>query len=166
MKIFSLFLIAYLVVSCSSTRQIADTEQPDRESAAKYDESFDPNTLNDDDIVIVKQEDAKAARQIETEKNVYQENPTFHEAQGFRVQILATKNIENATLVEQEAKDLFKTMNHKIYLIFDAPLYKIRVGDVTSRDVADEIRDVAKDYGYREAFVVPSKINIPATETY
>lgn len=132
-------------------------QQPD-----KYDESFDPNTLNDDDIVIdqfAAIKDSKKENLIE--QSIDLKDQVFKEVKGFRVQILATKSIEAATLTEQEAKDLFSSMEHTVYLIFDAPLYKIRVGDVTSRDDAEEIRDVAKDYGYREAFIVPSKVNIP-----
>jgi uncharacterized protein YcfL len=165
MKLLYLLIVLYLIAACSSSKQIIEADT-NNSGHMKYDESFDPNTLNDDDIVIVKQEDAKATDQIGPVSNVSQEESTFREAQGFRVQILATKSIENATLIEQEAKDLFNTMNHKIYLIFDAPLYKVRVGDVISRDNAEEIRDIAKDYGYREAFIVPSKINIPTAETF
>jgi hypothetical protein len=57
-------------------------------------------------------------------------------------------------------------MKYRVYLIFDAPLYKVRVGDVIKKTDAEEIKDIAKDYGYREAFTVPSKVNIPQNNTF
>lgn len=165
MKYFLMMLMAFTIFACSSSKQV---QQPDDDiTAEKFDESFDPNSLDDDDIIIAKHEENVAKSDADQVKpGLQDEKISYREANGFRVQILATKNIETATLTEQEAKDLFATMDHKVYLIFDAPLYKIRVGDVTDRNDAEEIRDTAKDYGYREAFIVPSKVNIPDVKTY
>ncbi|MCB0281471.1 MAG: SPOR domain-containing protein [Calditrichae bacterium] len=165
MKFFLILLISFTLFACSSTKQV---QQPDDNvSSEKFDETFDPNSLDDDDIIIAKHEETVSKTEADKVKtNPLDEKISYREANGFRVQILATKNIETATLTEQEAKDLFATMEHKVYLIFDAPLYKIRVGDVTDRNDAEEIRDTAKDYGYREAFIVPSKVNIPETKSY
>ncbi len=165
MKILILFVVIGLIAGCSSTKQVSDP-LGDRVSP-KYDESFDPNTLNDDDIVIAKIEPKVVEAENNNSENQLADGEIkFKEASGFRVQLVATKNIESATLTEQEAKDLFDTMKHKVYLIFDAPLYKVRVGDVINRNDADEIRDTAKDYGYREAFIVPSKVNVPLNDSF
>jgi len=159
MKIIRFLTVIALLAACSSTKQVAT---PTNDPASKYDESFDPNSLNDDDIVIAKLEGKVAEPKVKNSGNtLLADEIKFREASGFRVQLVATKSIETATLTEQEAKDIFITMKHKVYLIFDAPLYKVRVGDVTNRNAAEEIRDTAKDYGYREAFIVPSKVNVP-----
>ena len=165
MKYFLMSLTMLILFACSASKQV---QQPENNvQTEKYDESFDPNSLNDDDIVIAKHDEPlAAANKNDTDLNTADEEVAYKEANGFRVQILATKNIETATVTEQEAKDLFQNSNHKVYLIFDAPLYKVRVGDVTSRDSAEEIRDIAKDYGFKEAFIVPSKVNIPANSSF
>jgi len=72
---------------------------------------------------------------------------------------MATNNIGTASLTEQEATARFGPQGFKVYLVFEAPLYKIRVGDCLERNAAEELRDKAKDFGYGGAFVVKSKIN-------
>jgi len=158
MKIFLILISLFFVMACSSSEQVSVKD--DSRHVNPYDETFDPNTLNDDDIDVNKFENASAARVNKSGTTQADADIVYTEAKGFRVQIMATKSIETATLAEQEAKDLFGSMNQRTYLIFEAPLYKLRVGDVTTRDEAEEIRDVAKDYGYREAFIVPTKVNI------
>ena len=158
MKSFITLISIFLIIACSSSEQmiVKDDQKPN-----PYDESFDPNSLNDDDIAVHKYDvGPKTGVNNNSGPAISQQEPVFKEVKGFRVQIIATKSIETATMAEQEAKDLFKSMDHKTYLIFDAPLYKLRIGDVTTRDEAEEIRDIAKDYGYREAFIVPTKVNI------
>jgi hypothetical protein len=125
----------------------------------QYDESFDPLTLDDDDIIIAGDE----YTQVIDNPGSNPDSaiiPTMRELTGFRVQILATKNIETASLFEQEASERFNNLDHKTYLIFEAPLYKIRVGDCKKRTQAEELRDMALQYGYRESFIVKSKIQV------
>ena len=156
MKLLMSALALLFFFSCASSTKVAEEQSSQKSNL--YDESFDPNTLNDDDIVIANY-DTPAGNQGNINSDPAA-NAEIREAMGFRVQIVATKSIESATQVELEAKDIFEALNHKVYLIFDAPNYKVRVGDSIKREEADEIRDVAKDYGYRGAFVVRSKVNI------
>jgi len=131
-------------------------EEPVEEVKFQYDESFDPLSLDDDDIVIA--EASLTKKEIENKPVVIEEKIIPKEMNGFRVQILATKNIETASLFEQEATERFGSLEHKTYLIFEAPLYKIRVGDCKERAEAENLRDLAKQYNYREAFIVKCKI--------
>ena len=154
-----IILIALLYLSCAGTKKVAEEETP-FEGGTKYDESFDPLSLDDDDIkisgtetVTVNDQQIKNNEKLKTEAILKQIN-------GFRVQILATQNIETASLFEQEANERFQHQEQKIYLVFEAPLYKIRVGDCKDRNKAEIVRDLAKEYGYREAFIVKSKIQI------
>lgn len=160
MKTLLSMLILFSIMACSSSEKVVVKEEPQK--ANPYDETFDPNSLKDDDIVINKFDRNQSVNNntITGTNDESIEETLFSEVKGFRVQIMATKSIETATLAEQEAKELFESMNQKTYLIFDAPLYKLRVGDATTRDEAEDIRDVAKDYGYREAFIVPTKVNV------
>lgn len=165
MKILFLIALSILIYSCASTQQAAENNSENNSNT--YDESFDPNSLKDDDIVIAKYDQPAAVAVADGATNsasTTDENVGIKEVRGYRVQIIATKNIESASQAELEAKDIFGRLKHKVYLIFDAPNYKVRVGDVITRDDADEIRDIAKDYGYRGAFVVKSKVNISTSE--
>ncbi len=154
-----------MLVSCTSTQRVVIPKKEN--GSTKYDESFDPNSLNDDDIAIAKVE-RKVQDTKETDNNnqISEGEIKFREGRGFRVQLLATKSIETAALTQQEAKDIFNSMKHTVYLVFEAPLHKVRVGDFLSRNDAEDVRDTAKDYGYHEAFIVPSKINIPLNGSF
>ncbi len=154
MKYFLLF-ITILYMGCAGTREPIK-EEPIEEIKPQYDESFDPMSLNDDDIIIA---DALITSSVpENPTVVAEETAPPKEIDGFRVQILATKNIETASLFEQEATERFESLEHKTYLIFEAPLYKIQVGDCKERSDAENLRDMAKQYGYREAFIRKCKI--------
>jgi hypothetical protein len=153
---YLLIISIIFFISCAATKETVKEEIPEQKKA-EFDESFDPMSLNDDDIIIDGQSKIEANLATADINGVNQELP-FQEVDGFRVQILATDNIETASLVEQEATDRFERGGHKIYLIFEAPLYKIRVGDLKERFNAEELRDLAKQYGYKGAFIVKSKV--------
>jgi hypothetical protein len=149
----------FLVLGCSSTKEVIKDDIPVQDTY-QYDESFDPLMLEDDDILIEGDDNvAVVDPNPEGDPNTEVVLST-KEMTGFRVQILATKNIETASLFEQEASERFGHLDHKTYLIFEAPLYKIRVGDCKDRPQAEELRDLAMQYGYRESFIVKSKVQV------
>jgi hypothetical protein len=153
---FLLFVL--FIMGCAGTQEVVKDDTPQQE-IYKYDESFDPLSLDDDDIIIAGDENIKIIDNSENEPKP--DIPTVvKEITGFRVQILATKNIETASLFEQEASERFTNLDHKTYLIFEAPLYKIRVGDCRERGQAEELRDISLQYGYRESFIVKTKIQV------
>jgi hypothetical protein len=151
-------LFALFIMGCAGTQEVVKDDTPQQE-VYKYDESFDPLSLDDDDIIIAGDENIKIIDNSGNEPKT--EIPTVvKEINGFRVQLLATKNIETASLFQQEASERFNNLEHKTYVIFDAPLYKVRVGDCRERGEAEDLRDFAKQYGYRECLIVKSKIQV------
>ncbi len=155
---FILCTILFLALGCSSTKEVVIDETPLPETY-QYDESFDPLSLEDDDIIIAGEDETPVIDQQQSTTNE-EEDIKLREITGFRVQIFATKDIETASLFELEASERFSHLDHKIYLIFETPLYKIRVGDCKERTQAEELRELATQYGYRESFIVKSKIQI------
>ena len=153
-----IILPAIFIIGCAGTQEVVKDDTPVQD-IYRYDESFDPLSLNDDDIIIAGDESIQVIDNSTNNPNP--ENPiVVKEINGFRVQILATKNIETASLFEQEASERFNNLDHKTYLIFEAPLYRIRVGDCRERSQAEELRDLALQYGYRESFIVKCKIQV------
>jgi hypothetical protein len=155
------------IFACASSKQVA-TDDVDRKksSDSRYDESFDPLSLDDEDIVITKKENVdKVKNNSDSEnKNNSIENIEMREVEGYRVQLMATRSIETATMAQQRALDTFTALEYKVYLIFEAPLYRIRLGDATNRTAAELIREAAKARGYDEAFIVRSKVVVPANQ--
>lgn len=155
MKYALMILVLIYLFGCSSSKSV--TKQ-DSYSDDKYDESFDPMTLDDDDIKFPSIKTNVNTNNTDNTNTKINTQDIQKEVNGFRVQIIATQNLEKATLLEEEAKSKFSMNGHNTYLIFEAPLYKLRIGDFTSRDQADELKTQALKYGYREAFIVRTKV--------
>ena len=80
---------------------------------------------------------------------------TFFSVEGFRIQLLATQDRFNAEKFKSELEKIYK---NKIYIIFEAPNYKVRVGDFINRKSAEEMRQKKKKKGYTTAWIIRSKI--------
>ena len=150
-------IVVVFLISCAGSKEAVKKETAPTVNS-KYDESFDPLTLNDDDIIIEPDDIAETGSQTNQSAENLQDENYIQEVNGFRIQILATDNIEKASLVEQEATDRFERKGHKTYLVFEAPLYKIRVGDCKDRSEAEQLREIAKSFGYNGAFIVKTKV--------
>jgi len=75
--------------------------------------------------------------------------------EGFRVQILATKELVTA---EQLQKQLLDNLNQNIYIVFEAPNYKVRVGDFIDRKKAENLRQKMIKEGYSSAWIIRTRI--------
>lgn len=80
---------------------------------------------------------------------------TFFSVEGFRIQLLATQDRFNAEKFKSELEKIYK---NKIYIIFEAPNYKVRVGDFINRKSAEEMRQNLSKKGYTTAWIIRSKI--------
>jgi hypothetical protein len=76
--------------------------------------------------------------------------------QGYRVQIFATSNFDDATSTKLNAETLFP--DEWFYVVYDAPTYKIRAGNFTERYQADRFAKLLAEKGFKDAWVVPEKV--------
>lgn len=76
--------------------------------------------------------------------------------QGFRIQLLATNNFDEANTTRNLLTATFPDL--WIYLVFEAPTYKLRVGDFVNRAETKPVLDQFMAQGYRKAWVVPDRI--------
>ena len=75
---------------------------------------------------------------------------------GFRVQVLLTQDIDEASGVRAAvARSL---PDEWVYLIYDLPYYKVRVGNYMEREAANVSVKKIVGLGYPDAWVVPEKI--------
>lgn len=77
---------------------------------------------------------------------------------GFRVQVLATDNLEQADSLKSELAQ--KVIMKNIYIIFDPPFYKVEVGDFTSMADAKDLNFKLTQMGYTESRVISSTVNV------
>ena len=75
--------------------------------------------------------------------------------EGYRVQILATIQLAKA---EQLQKDLSSILNQKIYIVFEAPNYKVRVGNFIDRNKAENFRKNIVKKGYSSSWIIRTRI--------
>ncbi|RMF67783.1 MAG: SPOR domain-containing protein [Calditrichaeota bacterium] len=158
----ALFLSAALIlVSCASSEKVTRTDSrrttspPRVRGFDKMVEDFDPLTLDDDDIVV---------EDLGQSSTGYEGMPTTPaEAQedsvvtGYRVQLIQTTDPEEAREAEQDAILRFE---EEVYRVFDPPFYKVRVGDFLNWRDAEELQKLAVRKGFREAWVVRTKVNL------
>ncbi len=81
----------------------------------------------------------------------------LREARGFRVQLANVTSQEKADEIALKARELFRD----VYVEYLSPNYKVRIGNFRQRSQADAAADSARSAGFREAWVVPSKILVP-----
>jgi hypothetical protein len=74
---------------------------------------------------------------------------------GFRVQCFASSLIER---VRAEQKTLEAKIKYPVYIVFNAPYYKLLIGDFIKRNDADAACAKLKDLGYADAWVLRTKV--------
>ena len=94
----------------------------------------------------------------EKDTNSYQEKEIVGTTNGFRVQVLATDNLEEADSLKSDLS--LKVTQKKIYVIFDPPFYKVEVGDFINMSDAKDLNFKLNQMGYTESRVIASTVNI------
>ena len=74
---------------------------------------------------------------------------------GYRVQVMISENQEDLIDVKDS---LEKLIQEKIYIQFELPNYKLRVGNFSSRKKAELYRNKIARLGYRSSWVIPTLI--------
>jgi hypothetical protein len=75
---------------------------------------------------------------------------------GFRVQCFASSQIER---IRSEQKQLESKVKFPVYVVFNAPYYKLLVGDFAKRGEADAALVKLKEFGFPDAWVARCRIN-------
>ncbi len=163
-KLFLLSILV-LVAGCASGKkavQPSAEENRAEKPASPYDESFDPLSLNDSDLTFPEKKNNNSEG-LETlpEGTNTPESPSAKPNQlidGFRVQLLATKDIERATVAKKEAEFAFGDSRVNVYIEFDSPYYKLRIGDCQTREQAEALRELARQKGYPSPWIVRTRV--------
>ena len=77
------------------------------------------------------------------------------EMDGFRVQVFSTRFSNTADSIKTV---LGKIVVEKIYITFDAPIYKVRVGNFVSRNNAEKMKHRLVKLGYNSSWIIRSKV--------
>jgi len=81
-------------------------------------------------------------------------------SEGYRVQVLATRYFERADSLAVIMKN---TVSDSVYVDFEAPNYKVRIGDFIERDSAESLQQELVQMGYNSAWILRARINSQAS---
>lgn len=91
-------------------------------------------------------------------KQIYINTLAIRNQPGFRVQIHSSNKRNEANDAKAKVMQLYP--EYRTYLDFQAPYFKVRVGDFKSREEATELRDKLSNQFPGGIFVVPTIINV------
>ncbi len=128
---------------------------------AEQNEEFDPMTLNEPPISFMNITDIyEIISDIHdySHGNGDQPGSRIIDKQGWKIQIISTKNFYEADSIQQRAKSLFP--NEEVVSVFNSPYYKIRLGNCESRDEAERLLQSVKRKNLGSPWVIPSRIKV------
>ena len=152
-----------IMTGCSSSQPIQTEEKPIREqpeekriTLSESEATFNPSEY-DREIELApptRTEEQKPQTPIEIPKDsmALQEEVV----QGYRIQIFSSPNMDEATAAKNLAVE--KCVGDSIYVVFDAPVYKVRIGDFVNRYEANLRLPEFIEKGFRDPWVVPDRI--------
>ena len=79
-------------------------------------------------------------------------------ADGFRVLVITTDNINEANSVREEIKS--KVPGKETYISFEPPFYKVKIGDFTDITESNNLKFKLNQLGFTEARVVKETVNL------
>lgn len=144
--------------SSSTTPSTAVTQTARPEDRYTLDESWDPATLLDLSLdtsgvrqQVIRKEQFEAL--LKGRSKVGESGGVY--ANGYRVQLVATREEAEARASMQSA---LLSFGENVYLLFDNPYYKLRVGDCLSRSQADSLQQRALAKGFAKAWITRSQV--------
>ena len=138
---------------CGSTKKMV-VEVPSEDSMEGINEDFEPTELDEPQVIITPNQTED--EQVDIVSRVMKINETdsvdsSSQVLGFRVQIYGTPDEEIAREIRTEAILKF---SEEVYLSYDSPYYKIRVGNCLTRFDAEDLQRQAVEKGFENAWVI------------
>jgi len=149
------FIALAIFAACSPSKQATQEQQPQKAPLSYYEATLNPSDYDEEITNIEKVHKEEKQR---GELNIPKDSVTVEEEiiQGFRIQIFASASIDEANATRGAAT--YKIGLDSVYVIYDAPVYKVRVGDFATRLAANQRLPLLMEKGYPDAWVVPDRI--------
>ena len=160
LSIFAFLLMIHF--NCATQKEIV-TDEIEEKTGETEEVTIDiePLSMLKDDVILtppkweIKKIDYNALltsefRQIDSLKISLDEMTS-----GFRVQVGSFREIAHAIEFFEEASS---TVEEEVYLGFDQPFHKVRVGDCSSRKNAHTLLDKVRRNGFSDALIIPTRV--------
>jgi len=151
-----LLLVLLSLAGCASAKRVEQAEQrpaPGRDFLGTYEPTFDPSRY-DPDLPELRRREAEAHNAIGSASLVATAAPET--IPGFRIQVLLTQEIDDAVGVRDSLNALLS--DDWVYVVYDSPYYKVRVGDYHERPEANALLKKLVGKGFRDAWIVPDNV--------
>ena len=156
----TLLLIAgFFCAGCAPTRPAVQEQKQEKKELKSplgdYEATLNPSDFDEEVEEVQKVHiEEKQAQQLEIPRDstVIQEDVL----QGFRIQVFSSSNIDDANNMRTLALEKFQS--DSVYIVYDPPVYKVRVGDFVNRYEASQHLPEFIDKGYPDAWVVPDRV--------
>jgi hypothetical protein len=157
------FIGLFIIAGCASQKAVVNKTPVSEAPQGKIIEDFDPQILEDEELTIntTKSVEAKSDYDDSFLPGIGQENEGDQEVPGYRVQICAVAVEDTARNIQRDAILKF---NENVYLKFDSPYYKVRIGDCKTRYEAEQLQQLVIQKGFNEAWVVKTMVRPIAKE--
>ncbi len=168
-SIYKLILVLFglaLIAGCLGKKEVSEEQPPAQEKPEIDNRGYDPLELPADRQIIPEEDPRGGVIQGKGALVSTVEQPPDTSAEGtvdipvdidtlanqtYRVQLLTSKVYGEARRAETVAKEIF---DRPVYLDYEVPYYKLRVGDFATREAAEDYQQKAKSAGYANAWVV------------
>jgi len=154
-------MLVLFISGCSTSRNLMTQGEHAKDEEKKpgiVNEFFDPLILNDEDLN-VKKTISIESKSDQVEQNLSRPDTAYQQSEiapGYRVQICAVSDEDRAKQIQRDA--ILKFIDQDVYLIYDTPYYKVRVGNCPTRYEADKLQQLAVEKGFDDAWVVRTNI--------
>jgi hypothetical protein len=158
-----LFLVTVLAAGCTSSKPYLAENEPNNEQTkgkklllSEYEGTLNPVEFDQEIEFVQKAHGTEQKQQnpleIPRDSLIVQEEAV----QGYRIQIFSSSSVDETILIKNLALEKFG--GDSIYVVYDAPVYKVRVGDFLNRYEANQRLPEFVEKGYRDAWIVPDRI--------
>jgi hypothetical protein len=158
-----LILITTLVAGCTSSKQfqVEEKKKPEQPKEkiirlSEYEATLNP--VDFDREIEVAQKTGREEQKQQANLEIPKDSMAVQEEviQGFRIQIFSSSDVDEASSMKNLALEKFA--GDSIYVVYDAPVYKVRIGDFVNRYEANQRLPEFVEKGYRDAWIVPDRI--------
>lgn len=153
-----ILILLFFLGGCAAFFESKRAKTPEEEKKYfldKYEKTFNPSDY-DDDVAIEENNRPDADNNLIDLKKRENDKIEPEIISGYRVQILMTTEIDEATATKNQISPLLP--NDWLYVVHEAPYYKVRAGDFPDRTSANRLLKYFIDSGYKNAWIVPDKV--------
>ncbi|MCX6122784.1 MAG: SPOR domain-containing protein [Ignavibacteriales bacterium] len=161
--IAGIILLMAFMTGCTASKPFQVEEKPKIEKPkekklllSEYEATLNPVEFDREIEIVqkVRSSEQKQQNPLEIPKDsmIVQEEVV----QGYRIQIFSSSNVDETILMKNLAVEKF--VGDSIYVVYDAPVYKVRIGDFINRYEANQRLPEFVEKGYRDAWIVPDRI--------